>query len=67
MITAFSVSGVGMMLLILNMNILFATLVLILCGIMNRVIEVHRINLLIGLTADEDVDGKDILENYSSM
>jgi predicted MFS family arabinose efflux permease len=68
MITAFSVIGISMMVLLLNMNIVFATIVLFIYSVMNRVIEVHRINWLIGLTADEEgIDGTDVLENYFAL
>ncbi|WP_026665431.1 MFS transporter [Butyrivibrio sp. FC2001] len=67
MITSFSVFGVAMMILLLNPNILFATIVLFIYCITIRIIEVHRINWLIGLTADDNVEGKDVLENYFAL
>ncbi|OON85913.1 hypothetical protein BXO88_09790 [Oribacterium sp. C9] len=67
MITALSVCGVSMMILLLNMSILFATIVLFIYSIMIRITEVHRINWLIKLTASDDVEGKDVLENYFAL
>lgn len=67
MITAFSIFGVALIILLLNRNVLFATLVLFIYCVMIRVIEVHRINWLIGLTADDNVEGKDVLENYFAL
>jgi predicted MFS family arabinose efflux permease len=67
MLTAFSVFGIAMMILLLNPNVLFATIVLFIYCIAIRIIEVHRINWLIGLTADDNVEGKDVLENYFAI
>ena len=67
MITALSVCGIAMMILLLNTNVLFATIVLFIYCVMIRVIEVHRINWLIGLTANDEVEGKDVLENFFAL
>lgn len=67
MITALSVCGIAIMLLILNTNVVFATIVLFIVCVMIRVVEVHRISWLIGLTENDGVEGKDVLENYFAL
>ncbi len=66
-VTAFTVCGAGLFLVLLRPTVIIAIITLVITCVFMRVIENYKIICMIDINDSDDIDNKDIQENYYTL